>query len=230
MKHLLPLGILLLLLVYHPLSGQNRIAPEDSFPPSESHLFALRVPEKQMIKLDLLSLIRISSNGYIHGILRAGYERKLLKTWSFTGDISTSWYTSLGKGNPRYLYYQEEKVIGVAVGPRYYYGMQNRIWEGKSADNLSANYLGLVFSTRLQPQQKGWTATDDTGILYADNFAITPMFGFQRRIFRHGFLDFSFGTKFSYGDPVRSKIFHPKGGETGWQFLPVTSFRMGLAL
>ncbi|MEZ4777120.1 MAG: hypothetical protein R3D00_28345 [Bacteroidia bacterium] len=230
MKHLLPLWIVTLLFFYSYSSGQNRIAPEDSFPPSESRLFSLRVPEKQMIKLDLTNLIRISRNGYVHGIFRAGYERKIFTTWSLTGEISTSWYTAIGIGNLRKLYYAEEQVIGVAVGPRYYYGMQKRIREGRSADNLSANYLGLVLSTRLQPEQKGWTATDDTGILYSDNVAITPMLGFQRRILRYGFLDFSFGAKFSYGDPVRSKVFHPKGGEMGWQFLPMTSFRMGLAL
>ncbi|MEZ4828373.1 MAG: hypothetical protein R3C61_19090 [Bacteroidia bacterium] len=232
MKHLIPLAILFFLCLTPLLSFSQKhfTAKEDSFPPSEARLFSLRIPERQLLKLDLLPVMRLSSNGYIHGVVRAGYERKIFTSWSMIAEVATPWQVFMGKGNPRNKYYSDDLSVGFATGPRYYYNLRERMQDGRNADNLSANYLGMLFSTRLKPYQNGYTTTDRSGLLYSDNFAITPLWGFQRRLMRIGFLDFSFGAKFSYGDPVRAKVFHPKGAEAGWQFLPVTSLRIGLAL
>ncbi|MDX2249027.1 MAG: hypothetical protein SF052_19725 [Bacteroidia bacterium] len=229
MKHVLHLAVVTFWLIVNYTYGQNRISPEDTFPPSESKLFSFHVPEEQMLKLDMLSLIQVMNTRGMQGVFRIGYERKIFTSWSLAGEISSFWQISSGTTPPS-IFISEKDIIGVALGPRYYYNQPARILTGRSADNLSANYFSLNFSTRLMPTQKGWTATDKSGLLYSDNFSIAPGWGFQRRIMRRGFLDFNIGAKFSYGDPVRSKIFHPKGGEKGWQFLPVTSFRMGLAL
>lgn len=67
------------------------------------------------------------------------------------------------------------------VEPRWYFAMPKRIREGRGANNLSGNYFGL----ELEQESR---INDDT---YR---AASVRFGIQRRLFRYGYFDMSYGV------------------------------------
>lgn len=229
MKQTIPLVFLCWFISIFNLHGQDSSALNDTFPPSEAKLFSLKVPESSMLKLDLVNLVQQANTRGIIGMARIAYEQKLKTSWSLNGELSTSYILNFDPKRPANMLL-DESVIGVGFGTRYYHNLQQRINEGKNADNLSANYFSFMAGTRLKPSASGWTATDRTSTLYTDNISLYYLYGMQRRIFSFGFMDFNIGFKFSYGDPPRSTIIIPRDAENGWQFIPITSFRIGLAL
>ena len=223
-KHLL-LGLILIFSSFSSLLGQEE-KPPPHFPPSEYHLFGFLNEEKEIFKVDLLNIVKTTDGRDFSGILSIGYERKLNTSWSVNGELSTVLGFMVNPGGKGAL-----KVgggqFGVTIGPRFYHNLKKRISQGKSVDNLSDNYFALNLGTRLIEIPPGWTATDNTPFLSTDNAAISFLYGFQRRIFKVGYFDVNFGMKFSYGDPIRSKVIIPN---RRWQLFPITNVRLGLAL
>jgi hypothetical protein len=68
--------------------------------------------------------------------------------------------------------------------PRYYYNLKKRIAYGKSANNLSANYVSLVNGLLFYKNEGGWTGSQKhTALIY----------GVQRRLVKNGFFDVNAG-------------------------------------
>ncbi|MFN4253750.1 MAG: hypothetical protein ACK4Q5_01945 [Saprospiraceae bacterium] len=93
--------------------------------------------------------------------------------------------------------------IGLGLEPRYYINQKRRIREGKSAKNLTGTYLGLSFiETRNAIELSNKTYN-------YQNHDATLRMGFQHRVFRNGYLDFSWGL----GAATRTHITLPDGQE-----------------
>ncbi|MCK6693826.1 MAG: hypothetical protein L6Q97_17230 [Thermoanaerobaculia bacterium] len=75
------------------------------------------------------------------------------------------------------------------IEPRWYFGMRKRIQRGRGASNLSGNYLGV----ELTEVRKVSDVSPFSLHVEAYRGAMLR-FGMQRRLFRHGFFDISYGV------------------------------------
>ena len=106
---------------------------------------------------------------------------------------------------------------------RWYYDMAQRVREGLSANNFSGNYLGMETAyTTYGPGLSGEEAR-----FASQQMTAALRWGFQRRLFRNGFMDVSFGL-----GTRRSSGFDPEvlTQRTKWDFFANTQFSIGLAL
>ncbi|MGB3849556.1 MAG: hypothetical protein WA958_06275 [Tunicatimonas sp.] len=89
--------------------------------------------------------------------------------------------------------------VGVDIAARYYYSLPRRIRQGKSANNLSANYFSVQLDNTWEGS--GNTLTGPGGLTYADGQALYSnrvllVYGIQRRLGRHGYVDFNLGGSY----------------------------------
>lgn len=201
---------------------------EVALPSPYPDIFGFMEEKQSLLKVDLLGIVQNIDETGFSGQLQIAYETKISTPWSINSEFGIGYaFKALPTTNPSFQVGNE--FLSISVGPRYYYDLRKRIEARTSVDNLSANYLTVTVSSRIKPQPGGLTTSDRNGILIADNLAISPMLGVQRRLLGDGFVDFSIGFKFSYGDPVRTKILFPRGADIGWQLIPITKLRLGLA-
>ena len=227
MKNSLPFVLFMIFLTGTALHAQQDSFP--NFPPAEHRLFGFMNEEKNVIKIDLLNIVKTTDGRDFSGVISIGYEQKLSTTWSLNGEVSTAFGVVISPGSKPKTDLGSGQV-GVSFGPRFYYNLKQRIGAGTSVNNLSANYFALNIGTRLIQISPGWTATDNTPHFAVDNITIAPLYGFQRRIFKIGYFDINFGFKFSHGDPIRSQVNVTPGVTTAWQFFPITNLRLGIAI
>ncbi|MEM6800690.1 MAG: hypothetical protein AAF696_04755 [Bacteroidota bacterium] len=197
--------------------------------PALPDLFGYQDFDLHIFKINLLDLWQYSDQSAIIGKIQFAYERKLKPSWSLNTEISANYaflLRELGNANLKL----RDGIISLTLEPRYYLGMKKRMFFKQSKNNFSANYLSLAISTRLIELNRGFTATDNSRLLYSDNFGIAPLFGVQRRILKRILLDFNLGMRFSYGDPLRTRIFFPKNAEMVWQLAPYTTLKLGVAI
>ncbi|MEL6864445.1 MAG: hypothetical protein AAFP19_08505 [Bacteroidota bacterium] len=216
-------------------------APDKEIDSRLCDAFRCHLEENSMLRIVLNRILQGNSSSGFGGSLIIEYERKLGNPfWSINGEIGINYQ------NFRYWTYVDQATIQnssfqvgqrFALGLRYYYNLKQKIASGQSANNLSANYLTLISSYEFSPQvffaniNNTIVARDD----YAHNFELIPAWGFQRRIFKHGFLDYKIGLgigsgrslefNISNGEFERSRLF--KFDEFYWLFL--SEIRFGLA-
>jgi hypothetical protein len=182
------------------------------------YVFMTKEPTRWMGKL-YASTNQTSGGGEV-----AAFEAKLSNSFSIGGGV--------------YLHGSSSTTGGINAGMfgelRYYYDMNKRIREGRSANNFSGNYIG--FST-LQTFNKKASIGGDKTLFFGSLFNYSPVFqntyelkwGLQRRFFNHSFADFGFtggmatyninnslhsepffqshwGLGFAFGDFKRKKI------------------------
>ena len=145
----------------------------------ETYNQVIRVKEEKLtlLKIDLLSpFFYAVSNGesdedgtLINNLFRITFEKKYRPDWS--------WFTrvKLLTINRRLREYN------LSGGIRYYYNINRRILKGKSANNFSANYLGV------EPNLRFNYRGGDSG------FSVKLLYGIQRRIGKNGYVDFDVG-------------------------------------
>ena len=97
-----------------------------------------------------------------------------------------------------------ETILNVNLAARYYYNQRKRMWEGYSANNLSANYFSLkgtgAFASRF-----------DFNPIYPQ---IEALYGIQRRLGSICFVDLNFGAS----------LYFPRGPE------PIVNLVLGFGL
>ena len=132
-----------------------------------------------LLKIDLLSpFFYAVSDGegeenqlLIESILKVSFEKKYRPDWS--------WFTRIKLlALDRRL--RESNLSG---GIRYYYNLNRRILKGKSANNFSANYVGV------EPNLRFNYGRGDSG------FSVKLLYGIQRRIGKRGYVDFDVGLE-----------------------------------
>lgn len=87
---------------------------------------------------------------------------------------------------PSYSYWS----LHYSLEAKWYYNMARRIREGRSADNMTGNYFALETSyANVRNQLKG----EASGFGY-DQALVALRYGLQRRLFRYGFVNISYGV------------------------------------
>ncbi|MBD0256073.1 MAG: hypothetical protein ICV83_10165 [Cytophagales bacterium] len=137
-----------------------------------------REEERTLIKVDLLgpALYAFSFGGNndsternVSNVVRLAVERKFRPDWSWIAGTTIQADT------------RAVRDVGLMGGVRYYYNLNRRILKGKSANNFSANYLGLQATGRTRPRRD------------QQQVALQLLYGIQRRIFGWAYLDVNAG-------------------------------------
>ncbi len=176
---------------------------------------------KRMLKIDLLNLIKITNNGFFSGDLYLGYEHKLGTLWSLNHELKLSYLSFKRFPDTN----QFTLNLRLQTQLRYYYNLRKRIAQGKSANNLSANYFGIELRTHSFLR---YAYIEGLGGRIEKNplkVFFSPIWGIQRTIFKRGFIDFTVGLPLFLvdGDSRAYKSF---------RFIfygPYSSLRIGLA-
>lgn len=142
---------------------------KSSYSPKDCSILQYYKEEKSMWKFDLYNIIQELSNQLVKGKLSVEYEQKIGNTPFSVNPVVELEYNFLFN-NP-YTFTQFH--IGGEL--RYYYNLKKRIREGKTGNNLSANYVALA----LVPNQY--------------SVVLGPVWGIQRRLYGKMFLDFKLG-------------------------------------
>ncbi len=158
------------------------------------HVFGTQTPTKFLLKWNTLGALPIITQGQNLHVLQASTlfnsptfdlraEVKLAPMLSIQGSGSFSRYFrvryGLGSVSPG------GHSVVMRVEPRWYFDMPSRIRAGKSANNLTGNYIGLEGSTN-----KYWSSDHTT----SESNSLGLRFGMQRRLWRYGFFDLSYGV------------------------------------
>lgn len=151
--------------------------------------------------------------------LYAGLERQLGSHWSFTTDanfgIGTSYYNR--DESPIHL-----NRFGLSAGARYYYGQARRLRKGKPVTALNGFYVQAQGSTEFY---RSYSFYDyDARPIYRLTPSAELLWGYQRSLGRHGFLDAGAGLR-----AQRQRVYDGlRSHEFGLE--PVLRVRVGLAL
>lgn len=215
------------------LPAQSDETLEEEIEADEPHvpdLFGFQDYDTRILKINVLDVMQFTTPEGLVGRVQFAYEQKLKPAWSINTELSVNYFVAYKQAGVSKLKLGNG-LLTLQVEPRYYLGMNRRMFFKQSKNNFSANYVSLALSTRLLELNRGFSATDNARYLYSDNFGVAPLFGIQRRILKWIFLDFNIGMRLSFGDPVRTRLFFPKDNRSKvWQVLPHTTLRLGFAI
>jgi len=157
--------------------------------------------ENRLLKVNFANLINGLNRDYYSGSLALAYEQKVgASPFSLQWDL-TAHYT----GYSNQLGSVRDGFIEVGFEPRYYYNLNKRIAQGKSGNNLSANYFTLRTSFRTGQEEYASELPDLAETTQRYNYVLfTPAWGFQRRIFEHGYIGYQLGL--TYGTDIDSDV------------------------
>lgn len=127
--------------------------------------------------------------------------------------------------NPFSRFYETTNLLGhlFSVQPRWYYQMAKRVREGRSANNISGDYLGAEFVYNIY----GAGVSGEKARFTSNETTLALRWGLQRRLFRSCFADVSFGVGARrYDGFVQAEL----GRRSYWDFFADTRFSLGLAL
>ncbi len=159
-------------------------ADSSSFSLKEKYKYWTRasVEEKSMLKVGLSGIGFASYPGLFMEHAFA-YEKKINVPFSVLAQYRqgmSGWQSS---------------YVGVDAAVRYYYSLPRRIRQGKSANNLSANYFAIQLDntwqgvSRYAPQGQFTFVETKT----RRTSQVSLLYGIQRRLGKHGYVDFNIG-------------------------------------
>jgi hypothetical protein len=171
---------------------------------SQSYCDVLRcfLEERQMFRFDLLQLVQFRSD-YVQFKPSFAYERKIGES-PFSVELEGAF-----TGTGRKLYFTgDERTWGweykaaLSAEPRWYFLQKNRIAKGKSGNNLAGVYGGV--NARYK-----WHYSEIYNQNWEKGAQLSPIVGFQYRLFRNGFVNYKFGVawdevqfdRFEFSDP-----------------------------
>ncbi len=194
------------------ISQENAPLEKQRLMDSYDQMFSMMEPTRWLFALNFSAL---SGNG--NDLLRASAEVKLLPAISLHGSYgfgygySTSdpYTSSIKRAAHRY-----------ALQPRWYYAMPRRIRQGKSANNMSGNYIGLEAVYVRNNSNIGNTP------VVGDQRSVALRYGVQRRLFRYGFLDIGFGL----GMLKEERSAYQTPFKDDWHLFANSQIGLGLAL
>ena len=229
MKHMLLFGVCIFACVLLTAQEKTGPSPASKLERPVPDLFLFKTPESTLLKVDLLNTFRRLNGQEVFGLLNIGLEQKINTSFSIDSRIATEYHIALAphKVQPRAW----NGMISLEAGPRYYYNLRRRIRMSRSADNLSANYLSLVATTRLVFPRKDPRVVEPLGNFYFHRISVSPVYGIQRRIGRWMYVDVQTGFRlFSHdvGDPATGFIISTPHFER-WKVSPFSTVRFGVA-
>lgn len=173
------------------------------------YVFMTKEPTKWMLKGYAIRTVRANnydliSNDRISTPFEVAFERKLTPDFSVSfGGIPQVAAARLISSNPTTEYsgrISSNLTIKAFTELRWYYNLNQRIKEGKSANNFSGNYLSVrVKKNFINPQTlfRGYSFSSINGKFITDKMyeanhsQIGLAYGLQRRFLRNGLIDFS---------------------------------------
>ncbi|WAC14811.1 hypothetical protein [Dyadobacter pollutisoli] len=179
------------------------------------NVFMTKVPTRQMFKVSAVGS-EVQGTGF-----NFAYEYKVLPSLSLEASI----YTQLSRFNgglANELLHFDSRAVNVWANAkaRWYYNMNKRINKGLNANNFSGVYIGASYEQSVYMQNFSANKNGTRfGLLY----------GFQNRIFNHGFTDFSIGL---YQRDL-GQFYDFEGASAPWavkNFVLGTQFNIGLAV
>lgn len=150
-----------------------------------------QVEETTLLKIGAIPEWGFNKNdrGYVGFTSEVGVEQKLIPAFSVLAAVRTH-YRNFGT-------YGRDVTTNARVAGRWYYGINRRIREGKSANNFSNQYV--MWQTNLPLYAGQSKLSDPTTAL--TGYAWTGLaLGAQRRLGRLGYTDVNFGM----GYPLRA--------------------------
>lgn len=150
-------------------------------------VFGTYEPTRWLFKLDVASLLPAfmylpGDNGqnFDETGLRLDAEYKISPAFSLNASYWLRFSEASGLFRGDGVYFQGHQF---RLEPRWYYNMPRRIREGRSANNLSGNYFGLELTQHLRSNNSS----------FFNHRSAAVRFGVQRRLFRYGYFDMSYG-------------------------------------
>jgi hypothetical protein len=159
---------------------ENAASSDFSLKETYKYVIRAQVEEKSLFKIGVHGFGFSHSGGFLrYGI---GFEQKIKPSFSVLGDfVHTLEHDDPLKENPKFAF---------NLGARYYYNIEKRIRKGKSANNFSANYLGIYQQNMLVKENENYHYQTNVNFLY----------GLQRRLGKYGYVDFGFGPALKHAD------------------------------
>ena len=171
-------------------------ADSSSFSLKEKYDYWTRatIEETSMFKVGLTQLGFASNRGLLleHTF---GYEQKLTKALSVLGQYRFG------------MFNWSNAHMGADVAVRYYYSLPRRIRQGKSANNLSANYFSLQMDNTWTGKESYGSTFREVGTDYGNQFSL--LYGIQRRLGKRGYLDVNIGPAYRsqyYSSRLRDRL------------------------
>ena len=164
---------------------------------SSCDIFRCFEEDKSMLKIDMTRLFYVAPNN-VNVSLSTAYERKINKSaWSINQEVRLDYTYRFERSYiPHSAYQSEGNTLSgrYVLEPRYYYNLRKRIMQGKSANNLSANYVALHSSNELAHSFLNFSPEN---IRLRTNFvtSLGVVWGMQRRLFANGFVDAKVGLE-----------------------------------
>lgn len=178
------------------------------------HIFGTMESTRWLFSMGSPFLSNIQSNPRL-----LGAEVKILPGLSVHGSIGLGFDLSyLSDKFNRIDRYEPSSVItpSAAIEPRWYYDMPRRIKRGKSANNMSGNYIGL------RATYKHRISNLAPADFIPGTSSVALRYGMQRRLFRFGVIDLGFGIGMQTNQWINSK--------RKWNVFGNSEVGLGLAL
>lgn len=146
------------------------------------YVFGTHQPARWIFKWDAGSMLPVDERG-----LRLDAEYKISQAISINASygLGFSMNSSLFDGGD--LTFVAHRFRAES---RWYFDMRRRILDGRSANNFSGNYLGLEWAQDIRIRKS------DATLPQSIYHGVSARFGIQRRLFRYGYFDISYGIGF----------------------------------
>ncbi len=174
-------------------SEESEHTSDFSLKETYNYLIRAQVEERSMFKIAINNFGFGSEGSFLtYGI---AYEQKITPAVSYMAEIKHI------VSNAKYFI----PSYSLNVGTRFYYNINNRIRKVKSANNFSANYIGLH-------QQNFLTRINDS---FQYSPALQLVYGLQRRLGKYGFIDLHIGPGLQHVNG-KSQIYLHSGFSIGF--------------
>jgi hypothetical protein len=157
------------------------------------YVFLNKEPQKYMLKWNAAAAIPVLSSDW----KRTPYGNEGYSDFSIEGALEIKITPAISLNTTMVMLPNGEfsifKILAFGVEPRYYINKKRQIKQGKSASNLSGMYLGANFLQENKFRSFSILQRNDYYSAAYKNYVATLRLGFQQRIFKKGYLDFSWG-------------------------------------
>ncbi len=145
--------------------------------------------DRHLWKLSLAKALQANHSGLsIHP--KMSYEQKIGSS-PFSVETELEVFLNTYGGYDQDFYVRKYGA-GLNVQPRWYFLQKHRVAKGKSGNNLSGVFAGMLTGYRRTEQPKALFTSQSP-----NNFYVAPHLGIQQRLFRTGFVQYKFGLLYS---------------------------------
>ncbi|RTQ53679.1 hypothetical protein EJV47_02780 [Hymenobacter gummosus] len=225
MRFLIPLAASALLSI-SPAQAQSATTPPAIPAPLPVAASAAPAPPATLFKLGA-DVFRVGfGGGRLVLPFYGGAERQLARHWSLTADLGSdiSWGSRYARG-------LELERLSLALGARYYYSQGRRQRKGKLVRTLGGTYLQLQYRSGLSGYFDNYyygPYYNYDRLTYRHVPGLEVLWGYQRRLGRHGFCDLGAGVGARYDDKIYGEgLRFPD--DTYWALTPTLRARVGVA-